>query len=194
MDEELEIKLALKILQLNIENATVENIKSQYIKLAKAYHPDKNSNNATFVKLFADLNDAYSMLKSKYGIVKIIRENKLKIIDEEGALLAKSERCQMCSSNVNYSLLVHNSSKVCNTCFQSLALQEQKTQLKKYQEQMYRQMNSVEKQPINVNVNQSNNQSQTNKGTGKFLKFLILVVILIIIVSIVVGLVVHFKK
>ena len=47
------------------KNATIEEIKQAYRKLAIKYHPDKNPGNQKFTKRFKELTNAYNILKNK---------------------------------------------------------------------------------------------------------------------------------
>lgn len=60
-----------KILGLNSDKATEEDIKSSYRKLAKKYHPDINPGDALAAENFKNINEAYQVLgneesKKKY--------------------------------------------------------------------------------------------------------------------------------
>lgn len=60
-----------KILGLNSDKATEEDIKSSYRKLAKQYHPDINPGDALAAENFKNINEAYQVLgneesKKKY--------------------------------------------------------------------------------------------------------------------------------
>lgn len=70
-----------KILQVN-RDASFEEIKKSFRRLAKEYHPDKNPNNPKVEDIFKKLNDAYMILgdsdkRSSYNrkLVKYEQEN-----------------------------------------------------------------------------------------------------------------------
>ncbi len=194
-NEELEIKLALKTLQLSIETVTLKKIEFQYKKLAKIYHPDKNlRNNPTFSKLFSDLNNAYRLLRKKYSLVENIRQNALIVVDNNENEIMKSNSCKRCNSKSRYELLDYRGYKICKNCFQYLALRDQKKFLEKQNQLQINLNNRPIPPPVNVNVHQSNNQNQSNRGPNKFIKFLIIVVILLIILGAIITLVSHFSK
>ena len=54
-----------KILGLNNDKATDEDIKNSYRKLAKLYHPDINPGDAVAAEKFKDINEAYQILGSE---------------------------------------------------------------------------------------------------------------------------------
>jgi DnaJ-class molecular chaperone len=53
-----------KILEIN-KNATEEEIKKAYRKLALQYHPDKNQNNEAYAEKFKEISEAYMILGDK---------------------------------------------------------------------------------------------------------------------------------
>lgn len=53
-----------KVLKVN-ENATPEEIKKSFRKLAKKYHPDTNNGNAEAAAKFQQINEAYSVLSDE---------------------------------------------------------------------------------------------------------------------------------
>ena len=53
-----------KILEIN-KNATDEEIKKAYRKLAKKWHPDKNLNNPRAEEKFKEIQEAYDVLSDK---------------------------------------------------------------------------------------------------------------------------------
>ncbi len=53
-----------KILEVS-RNATADDIKISYRKLAKKYHPDSNSGVNDFTEIMQDINEAYDILKSE---------------------------------------------------------------------------------------------------------------------------------
>lgn len=53
-----------KILEVS-ENATPEEIKKSFRKLAKKYHPDTNNGNAEAAEKFQQINEAYSVLSDE---------------------------------------------------------------------------------------------------------------------------------
>ena len=53
-----------KILEIN-KNATVDEIKKAYRKLAKKWHPDKNMNNPKAEEKFKEIQEAYDILSDK---------------------------------------------------------------------------------------------------------------------------------
>jgi molecular chaperone DnaJ len=57
------LKNYYKILKV-ATNATDQDIKTAYLKLAKKYHPDKNQNSTDAVKLFQEINEAYEVLSN----------------------------------------------------------------------------------------------------------------------------------
>ena len=74
------------LLELN-DNCTKEEIKKQYHKLSKKYHPDKNNGNDT---QFKEIKEAFDILydeesRKKYNIQRIFKE--IEFSDEEYELL-----------------------------------------------------------------------------------------------------------
>ena len=67
IDEKLtsEEKLALSTLELKLP-LTLENIKKNYKKLVKIFHPDVNGNNKKAEEKFKEINKAYKTLLSKF--------------------------------------------------------------------------------------------------------------------------------
>ena len=59
----MEFKDYYKILELN-KNATQEDIKKAYRKLARKYHPDLNPNNKEAEKKFKEINEANEVLSN----------------------------------------------------------------------------------------------------------------------------------
>ena len=55
----------IKIMELDYNNLTVENLKKQYKKLVKKYHPDVNQGDAEAEEKFKQLTNAYSALLAK---------------------------------------------------------------------------------------------------------------------------------
>lgn len=68
-----------EILQID-KNATPEEIKKSYKKLALLYHPDKNNNDPVFEEKFKEVNEAYSVLsnsdkKAQYDVMGEVDES-----------------------------------------------------------------------------------------------------------------------
>jgi hypothetical protein len=59
------------------KNATADDIKKAYRKLAKQYHPDTNPNDATAKKKFQQINEANEVLSAKIGNRAIPLNSKL---------------------------------------------------------------------------------------------------------------------
>ncbi len=53
-----------KILNIS-QSATQSDIKKSYRALARQYHPDANVGDPKFDKIFADINEAYEILKDE---------------------------------------------------------------------------------------------------------------------------------
>lgn len=73
----MDLNKACSILQLNIDNLTLRQIKKAYYKLALQYHPDKNNSNNAEDK-FKLINESYNYLLKYYSIVnndKILENN-----------------------------------------------------------------------------------------------------------------------
>ena len=54
------------VLELNIREINPENLKKQYKKLAKKYHPDINKNDSQAEEKFKQISEAYHKLKDKF--------------------------------------------------------------------------------------------------------------------------------
>lgn len=79
-----------KILNVQ-ENATQDEIKRAYRKLAKKYHPDRNANDDNAKSMFQDVNEAYGILgneesRAKYDSKK---ENKKEFNKNENKTSSK---------------------------------------------------------------------------------------------------------
>jgi len=55
----------IEIMELNINNLSLENLKKQYKKLVKKYHPDVNQGDKEAEEKFKQLTNAYSALLAK---------------------------------------------------------------------------------------------------------------------------------
>lgn len=53
-----------KILGLESNKVTTDEIKNAYREMAKKYHPDKNAGNAEIEEIFKDINEAYKILSN----------------------------------------------------------------------------------------------------------------------------------
>ena len=60
-----EERRCLEIMELKISEVSIENLKRQYKKLAKKYHPDTNQGDKTAEEKFKQLTNAYSLLLAK---------------------------------------------------------------------------------------------------------------------------------
>lgn len=59
----MDIKTACEILDIDLNNISLENLKKQYRKLALKNHPDKNGNTLESNEKFKQINEAYNFLK-----------------------------------------------------------------------------------------------------------------------------------
>jgi curved DNA-binding protein CbpA len=59
----MDIQIACKILDIELNNLSLENLKKQYRKLALKNHPDKNGNTFESNEKFKQINEAYHFLK-----------------------------------------------------------------------------------------------------------------------------------
>ena len=55
------------------KNATVEELKSSYRKLAKELHPDRNPGDHTAEVKFKEINEAYDVLKDPQSVIDFHR-------------------------------------------------------------------------------------------------------------------------
>ena len=60
-------RTCLEIMELNIEDLSVESLKKQYKKMVKKYHPDVNPGNTEAEEKFKILSTAYKSLLTKLG-------------------------------------------------------------------------------------------------------------------------------
>ena len=72
----MDLNKACSILQLNIDNLTLRQIKKSYYKLALQYHPDKN-NSSNAGEKFKQINESYNYLLKYYSINNNNNDNKI---------------------------------------------------------------------------------------------------------------------
>ena len=61
-------RTCLEIMELNIEDLSIESLKKQYKKMVKKYHPDVNPGNKDAEEKFKILSTAYKSLLTKLGV------------------------------------------------------------------------------------------------------------------------------
>ena len=64
----LKIKNALKVLDIKIENLTINSLESNYKKLVKKYHPDKHNGDKKYEEKLKKINKAFEEVKKQLTI------------------------------------------------------------------------------------------------------------------------------
>jgi len=72
----MNILFACEVLEVDINNLTIDLLKKKYHKLSLKYHPDKNNNSEISTEKFKLLNEAFHFLKSEIDINQNQNQNK----------------------------------------------------------------------------------------------------------------------
>lgn len=97
------------------DNATLEEVKSAYRKLAKKFHPDKNVENNDFEEEFKLIQEAYEKLNDHFAIKPLEQENKTQRFSTySSAINNKQEKFTVDEASIDY--IINGTLFCCSFC------------------------------------------------------------------------------